>query len=116
MECIVTPLDSTATKDHSPSEIFRAHIDELCDAFAANLDRITNGLFSKKLIGQSVQQSTTTEGITTYEKSSKVVYTLYYALVRHENPEHYLTKIFDVLLKEDDQTLTDIVMKIKANL
>ena len=116
MEHTITLLDFGAKEDNSPSEVFRTHIVELCDAFAANLDRITNGLFAKKLIGQSVLQTTTTEGISTFKKSSKVVHTLYNALLHHENPEQYLSKIFDVLLKEDDQTLTDIVMRIKANL
>ena len=99
----------------NPSEIFRTHIDDLCDAFAVHFDRIINGLFAKKLIGQSVLESATTEGVSNYCKASKLVHILYGLLLVHKDPDQYLVKICDVLLKQHDQVLTDIVISIRTD-
>ena len=95
---------------------FRIHLDDLCDAFATNLDWLTNGLFARGIIGQAIQQSTTIEAISDYRKTSKLVHELYKQLQSHNDPKQYLTKICDVLLKQHDQRLIDIVSNIKAKL
>ena len=73
-------------------------------------------MFAEKLIGQAIQQSTTIEAISDYRKASKLIYELYKQLQTHNDPKQYLTKICDVLLKQHDQRLTDIVNNIKAKL
>ena len=73
-------------------------------------------MFAEKLIGQAIQQSTSIEAISDYRKASKLVHELYKQLQSHNDPKQYLTKICDVLLKQHDQRLTDIVNNIKAKL
>ena len=58
----------------------------------------------------------TTEGQSSYQKASKVVHELYSQLQAQRDPELYLTKICDVLLKQDNQRLKDIANNIKAML
>ena len=96
-------------EEPNPSDIFRVHLDHLCDAFAANLDRISDSLFANGLIGEAVLQSTTIDGVSNYRKARQVVHELYNQLKTHSKPEQYLTMICDVLLKQNDQRLTDIV-------
>ena len=108
---------STAIEEESePLEIFRNHISDLSKGFASCLYEITDSLFSERLIGQNVLQSMTTEGQSNYQKASKVVHDLYSQLQSHREPELYVTKICDVLLKQDDQRLKDIANNIKAML
>ena len=96
-------------EEHNPADIFRIHLSHLCDAFAANLDRISDSLFANGLIGEAVLQSTTIDGVSNYHKSRQVVHELYNQLKTHSQPEQYLTMIYNVLLKQNDQRLTDIV-------
>ena len=96
-------------EESSPSDTFRIHLHHLCDAFAANLDRISDSLFANGLIGEAVLQSTTIDGVSNYRKARQVVHELYNQLKTHSQPEQYLTMICDVLLKQNDQRLTDIV-------
>ena len=59
----------------------------------------------------------TTEGQSNYQKASKVVHELYSQLQAQRDPEQYLTKVCDVLLKQDDQRLLkDIANSIKEKL
>ena len=58
----------------------------------------------------------TIESGSNYQKASKVVHELYNQLQAHRKPEQYLTKICNVLLKQDDQRLKDIANSIKAKL
>ena len=109
-------LFSTAIEEASlTSEIFCNHTSDLSNVFASYLYEITDSLFSEKLVGQSVLQSLTTEGQSNYQKASKVVHELYSQLQAHRDPEQYLTKICDVLLRQDNQRLKDIANKIKLN-
>ena len=85
-------------------------------AIASNLDEITDRLFSERLIGQDVLQSTTTEGISNYRKARKVVHELFNSLQAHRDPKQYLTILCDMLLKQDDPRLRDIANSIKAKL
>ena len=104
------------TKELSPSEIFRTHIADLSKPVASSLEDIADRLFSERLIGQDLLQSTTTEGVSKDQKARKVVHELFNILQVHRDPEQYLTKICDVLLKQDDQRLKDIANSIKVNL
>ena len=96
-------------EEHNPADIFRIHLDHLCDAFTANLDRISDSLFANGLIGEAVLQSTTIDGVSNYCKARQVVHELYNQLKTHSQSKQYLTMICDVLLKQNDQRLTDIV-------
>ena len=98
----------------NPSETFRTYIPDISKAIASCLDEVADKLFAEKLIGQAVLQSTTAEGISNYRKASKVVHELYNQLQAHRHPAQLLTKICDVLLKENDQKLKDIANSIKV--
>ena len=58
----------------------------------------------------------TIESGSKYQKASKVVHELYNQLQAHRDPEQYLSKICDILLKQDDQRLKDIANKIHDKL
>ena len=88
----------------------------LIKAIASNLDEITDRLFSERLIGQDVLQSTTTEGVSNYRKARKVVHELFDLLQAHRDPKQYLTLLCEVLLKLDDPRLRDIANSIKGML
>ena len=89
---------------------------DLIKAITSNLDEITDRLFSKRLIGQDVLQSTTTEGVSSYRKARKVVHELFNLLQAHRDPKQYLTTLCEVLLKLDDPRLRDIANNIKTKL
>ena len=109
-------FSTTIEEESGPSEIFRNHISDLSKRFASCLYEITDSLFSERLIGQSILESMTTEGRSNYQKASKVVHELYSQLQSHRDPEQYLCKICDVLLRQDDQRLKDIANNIKTKL
>ena len=103
-------------EESNPSEIFRTHSADLSEAIATDLDRVTDRLFAEKIIGQSIVQFTTTEGVSNYRKARNVVHELFNLLQAHRNPKQYLTKICNVLLKQDDLRLRDIANSIIAKL
>ena len=109
---LCTALD----KEPSSSEIFQSHSADLITSIASDLERITDRLFAENIIGQSIVQFTTVGSEINYSKARKVVYELYSQLQAHSEPKQYLTKICDVLLKQDDQRLKDIANTIKAKL
>ena len=82
-----------------PSEIFRTKMADITKAITSNLDEITDRLFSERLIGEYILQSTTTEGVCNYRKARKVVHELFNLLQGHRNPKQYLTHISNVHLK-----------------
>ena len=75
--CFSCFLYSIQTKKLSPSEIFHTHIADLSKPVASNLEDITDSLFSERLIGQDLLQSTTTEDVSKDQKAIKVVYELF---------------------------------------
>ena len=97
----------------NPSETFRAYIPDISKAIASSLDEVADRLFAEKLIGQAVLLSITAEGVSNYCKASKLVHELYNQLQAHRHPVQLLTKICDVLSKED-QKLKDIANNIKV--
>ena len=97
-----------------PSETFRTYVPDISKAIASCLDEVADRLFAEKLIGQTVLQFTATEGVPNYRKASKIVHELYNQLKAHRDPIQLLSKICDVLLKEDDQKLKDIAICIKS--
>ena len=99
-----------------PSEIFRTNMADITKAIASNLDEITDRLFSERLIGEDILQSTTTEGVSNYRKARKVVHELFNLLQAHRDPKQYLTILCEVLLKLDDPRLRDIANNIKGML
>ena len=101
-------------KASDPSEIFRTHIADISDAFATNLDQVTNSLFAKKLIVHQVYQNIlTTEGVSSYRKASRLVDELYNQLKAHSEPKLNLSAICDVMLKQDDQRLKKIANQMQ---
>ena len=89
---------------------------DLIKAITSNLDEITDRLFSERLIGEDVLQSTTTEGVSNYQKARKVVHELFNLLQAHRDPKQYLITFCEVLLKQDDPRLRDIANNIKGKL
>ena len=89
---------------------------DLIKAIASNLDEITDRLFSERLIGEDVLQSTTTEGVSNYRKARKVVHELFNLLQAHRDPNQYLVTFCEVLLKQGDPRLRDIANNIKGKL
>ena len=103
---------SVQVEESNPSEIFRTYSADLSEAIATDLDRVTDRLFAVKIIGQSIVQFTTTEGVSNYCKARKVVHELFNLLQGHRNPKQYLTEICNVLLKQDNLRLRDIIISL----
>ena len=112
----VLSIISVQVDESNPSEIFHTHSADISEAIANDLDRVTDRLFAEKIIGQSIVQFTTTEGVSNYRKARKVVHELFNLLQAHRNPKQYLTQICNVLLKQDNPRLRDIANSIIAKL
>ena len=102
--------------NQNTSEIFQSHSADLITFIASDLKRITDRLFAGNIIGQAIEQFTTLGSESNYFKARKVVYELYSQLQAQRNPKQYLSKICDVLLKQNDQQLKDIANSIIAKL
>ena len=89
---------------------------DLIEAIEPNLDRVTDRLFSERLISEDVLKSTDVVGISNYQKARKLVHVLYSKLQTHSYPEQCFINICDVMLRQDDQTLKDIAHKMKTKL
>ena len=103
-------------KESNTSEIFQSHSADLITSISSDLERITDRLFSENIIGQAIVQFTTLGSESNDFKARKVVYELYSQLQAQRNPKQYLSKICDVLLKQNDQQLKDIANSIIAKL
>ena len=113
--CVFIPR-TALEKESNTSEIFQSHSADLITSIASDLERITDRLFAENIIGQAIVQFTTLGSESNYSKARKVVYELYSQLQAQRNPKQYLSKICDVLLKQNDQQLKDIANSIIAKL
>ena len=103
-------------KEPKTSEIFRSHSADLITSIASDLERITDRLFAEDIIEQAIVDITTVGSESNYSKARKVVHELYSQLQAQRNPKQYLSKICDVLLKQDGQQQKDIANSIIAKL
>ena len=91
----------------------RTHFLKLTDAISTtNLYRVTHELYAKGLIPLDTKYVIQTKGISDYEKSSQLMYTLQTQLEDSLTPDQYLIDICHVLINQQHQTLTDIATNI----
>ena len=109
-------LDSESLEKLDPVEIFRSQMADLIEAIEPSLDRVTDRLFSERLINEDVLKSTDVVGVSNYQKARKLVHVLYNKLQTHSYSEQCFINICDVMLKQDDQRLKDIAGKMKTKL
>uniref|UniRef100_A0A1X7TBN1 NACHT domain-containing protein n=1 Tax=Amphimedon queenslandica TaxID=400682 RepID=A0A1X7TBN1_AMPQE len=102
----------TSTTSGNPKDILWAHSDKLVHAISVNLYDVTAALYAKKLIPQQAKEEMHVSGLTTNEKSSKLVNVLVEQLEAYLNPKQYLIDICHVLINQQHRTLTDIATSI----
>lgn len=104
----------------NPSEIFRGHSADLCDAIESiDVSRLANRLFSMFLIDNECRIKITGLDSTSYKKAEMIVNELQRRLESAENnsdPVECLNKICEALLKMKDDSMTSIVDDIKSKL
>ena len=91
-----------------PSEIFRVHSASLCNAIEADPLRIVNSLIAEKLLSSHVRNDVTSMNGTAYDKATKIVGELQRQIIANDNPVQFLRQICDVLIKQEDKTLSNI--------
>ena len=105
---------------NNPSEIFRGHSADLCDALESiDVNRLANRLFSLFLINNEFRIKITELQSTSYKKAEMIVNELQRQLESAENnsdPVECLNKICEALLKMKDDTLTSIADDIRSQL
>ena len=109
-------LDLESQEKLQPAEIFRSQMADLIEAIESSVDRVTDRLFSERLINKDVLKSTAVVGVSNYQNARKLVHVLYSQLQDQSYPEQCFIKICDVMLKQDDRRLKDIASKMKLRL
>lgn len=102
-----------------PKKLLQTHSDILTEAISTNLYRITNALYTQKLIPPETKEEISEGVLTKYRKATKLMNVLEHLLEssldskkRHQN----LTDICNVLIKQEPQTLRDIAKHILQQL
>ena len=96
----------------NPKDILRTHSDRLIQVISVNLLCLTDALYAKDLIPQQTKEEMHVLGVTSKEKSSKLVNAIEQQLKSSLNPEQYLVDICHVLINQQHRTLTDIATSI----
>lgn len=99
-----------------PSEIFRTHSANLCDAIEADPLRIVNRLNAAKLIAPNIQKDVKSMSGTSYDKADKIVEEIQRQLDANNSPVEFLTKICEFLQQQTDSILIDIGNKMMTQL
>lgn len=98
---------------NTPSALLRMNYASLTDAIMANLQSVTNGLYTKELIPMdTVNHIQTAKGISDLLKSGQLVSILQMLLNASPSPYQYLIDVCHVLINQQHRTLTEIATSI----
>ena len=98
------------------SEVFRKQIANLAEAIQQNFDWILDKFHSNSILTSTfIDNITSVQGESSYQKASKIVHELYRQISSHGDPDQYLNNICDVLLSEEDRILRKIVTNMRRN-
>lgn len=96
--------------------MFRKQIPSLAEAIRPNFNRILDKFHSNSILSNTfVDDITSVQGDSAYQKARKVVYELYRQITSYKVPDQYLNNICDVLLTEEDQGLRSIAIHMRRN-
>ena len=96
--------------------MFRKQIAILATAIQPNIVRILDKLQSNSILSDTfIDDVKSVQGDSAYHKASKVVHELYRQIIIHDDSEHYLNNICDVLLTEEDEMLRSIASHMRID-
>ena len=96
--------------------MFRKQIAKLAEAIRPNFDRILDKFLSNNILTDTfIDDVTSIQGDSAYQKARKVVHELHRQITSHEDSDQYLSNICDVLLREEDQTLRSIATNMRRD-
>ena len=102
---------------HSSSELLQVNSSKICDNISSVLYKVTDALYAKQLISLQTKEEMLVMGVMTdYTKASKLMSVLQRQLEVHSDPDQYLVNICNVLINQQQQTLTDIAISILQQL
>ena len=99
-------------ENFNPSNVFKDHSAELCDAIESNLFRFLNKLVDANLMSPDVKKNLNGDA---YEKADHLVNVQLQKQVDEKGID-FLRKICTVLLKHTDRTWKDIGQKMMSQL
>ena len=101
----------------SSSELLQVNSSKICDSISPVLYKVTDALYAKQLISLQTKEEMLIMGVMTdYTKASKLMSVLQRQLEVHSDPDQYLVNICNVLINQQQQTLTDIAISILQQL
>ena len=101
----------------SSSELLQVNSSKICDNISPVLYKVTDALYAKQLISLQTKDEMLIMGVMTdYTKASKLMSVLQRQLEVHSDPDQYLVNICNVLINQQQQTLTDIAISILQQL
>ena len=93
-------------------EVFHSHFADLCDIVSHDVLRVTNNCTS--LIGSDVcYYILTAQGVSNYEKATKLLYEIESQLTSFYDKEKYLLSVIEAFLKVKNFQLGELAMKMK---
>ena len=101
----------------SSNELLQVNSSKICDNISPVLYKVTDTLYAKQLISLQTKEEMLIMGVMTdYTKASKLMSVLQRQLEVHSDPDQYLVNICNVLINQQQQTLTDIAISILQQL
>ena len=102
---------------YSSNELLQVNSSKICDNISPVLYKVTDALYAKLLISLQTKDEMLVMGVMTdYTKASKLMSVLQRQLEVHSDPDQYLVNICNVLINQQQQTLTDIAISILQQL
>ena len=99
-----------------PRALFKKESARIITAVSANLYKVTDELYSKELIPHQTKQEMLVPAIDNNAKASKLLLVVEEQLECSSNPGQYLFDFCQVLINQQQQTLTEISVSILEQL
>ena len=99
-----------------PRALFKEESAHIVAAVSANLLGVANELYSKKLISEHTKEEMLTPGTDNYSKASKLLHDVEGLLGISSDPHQFLIDFFQVLINQQQKTLTELSVSILEKL
>ena len=96
--------------------LLRVNLANICDNISPVLYQVADALYAEQLIALRTKEEMLIMSITDYTKATQLMSVLLRQLEVHSDPDQYLVNICNVLINQQQQTLTDIAISILQQL